>query len=290
MKFIGGGMNVAIQEAEKLLKTITIPVQPQIVIDLQLEMASTEPCFSQISTAVAKDVALAAKIIKLINSPFYGISRPVTSISQALSLLGLNNFNNIVLASVMQEVLKVEGGLNERFWEHTLLMARLCEMIAFRTRMVSTDLAYMVGLFHDCAVPLMLNRFPDYDDIAFPGLGGGHNVIALEDERYSTNHAVVGSMVAKNWKLPGAVTLAIRHHHEPSLDHIADDSARILTATLMLSDFISMLADTSVALDSESDKIGRWAEHNRHILIELGLNREDIYDFREDAADLLIHK
>ncbi len=202
-------MNTAVLEAEKLIATISIPAQPQVVIDLQLAMASGEPDFSQISAIVAKDVALSAKVIKLINSPFYGLSCPVASISQALSLLGLNNFNNIVLSSAMREVIKVDGELNERFWEHTLLMAQLCEMIALRSRMISVDLAYMVGLFHDCAVPLMLNRFPDYEDIAFPCLGGGKDMIAMEEARYSTNHAVVGYMVAKNWQLPGVVALAI---------------------------------------------------------------------------------
>ncbi|MCF6325232.1 MAG: HDOD domain-containing protein [Gammaproteobacteria bacterium] len=281
-------MNTAVLEAEKLIATISIPAQPQVVIDLQLAMASREPDFSQISAVVAKDIALSAKIIKLINSPFYGLSRPVVSISQALSLLGLNNFNNIVLSSAMREVIELDDALNERFWEHTLLMARLCEMVALRNGMISADLAYMVGLFHDCAVPLMLNRFPDYEDIAFPCLGGGKNAIAMEESRYSTNHAVVGYMVAKNWKLPDVVALAIRHHHEATLEHISDDVARTLTSTLVFSDFISMLADTSVSLSSEGDKIERWVQYNRHILIELGLNSDDIYEYREDAAELLI--
>ncbi|MBL1259630.1 MAG: HDOD domain-containing protein [Thiotrichaceae bacterium] len=282
-------MNTAALEAEKLIATISIPAQPQVVIDLQREMASVEPDFSQISAAVAKDIALSAKIIKLINSPFYGLSRTVTSIAQALSLLGLNNFNNIVLSSVIREAIKVDGELNERFWEHTLLMARLCEMIALSSRMISADLAYMVGLFHDCAVPLMLNRFPDYEEIAFPCLGGGKDVIAMEELRYSTNHAVVGYMVAKNWKLPDVVALAIRHHHETSLDHISDDAARTLTSTLVLADFIAMLADTSVSLNVEGDKVERWAQYNRHILIELGLTCDDIYEYREDAVELLVH-
>jgi len=281
-------MSAAVLEAEKLIATIAIPAQRQIVIDLQVEMAVDEPCFSQISTTVAKDVALSAKIIKLINSPFYGFSRPVRSISQALSLLGLNNFNNIVLSSVMRELINVDGELNERFWEHTLLMARLCEMVALRTRMVSADLAYMVGLFHDCAVPLMLIRFPDYEDIAFPGFGGGKDLITVEDERYRTNHAVVGSMVAKNWKLPDVVSLAIRHHHESSLEHINDNDARVLTATLMFSDFISMLVDTSVSTNLQNEKIEKWALYHDHILIELGLNCDDIYEYREDAAELLM--
>jgi HD-like signal output (HDOD) protein len=99
------------EAAQQLLKGITVPPQPQITVDLQMEMAMPDVWMDTIMTIIAKDVGLSGCILKVLNSPFFGLRNKITSIQQAFSLLGITKVTNIVnsLLQLIKDLINPEG-------------------------------------------------------------------------------------------------------------------------------------------------------------------------------------
>lgn len=159
-----------LEEAEKIVKEIGIPGRPQTLIDINIELKKPYPDFDTLSRYIEKDIHLIVTILKLVNSPFFGLRHKIDSAKRALTLLGLNNFNNIILASCMHHAFKgnyVSERKFEQFYTHSLLVADvsrfLSQNILTKTKEhIDPYLAYMVGVFHDCGVLIMSKKFPDY--------------------------------------------------------------------------------------------------------------------------------
>ena len=272
-----------VQQAEKLLANVGLPIQPQVVVDINFELAMPDPDFDEIAKLISSDPSLAARTLKLANSALIGLPSKVVTIKQAISALGITKLNDLIITSALQEAVSDEhDALNEKFWSHSLMVARSAELIARQVLMMAefASPAYLAGLFHDCAVPLFRKRFPDYDDLFVSGLTQGAWGVEDEERRYRTNHCVVGHLVARNWKLPEAVTEAIWFHHDPGLDMHSDPLARMIKSVLMLAEYIS-LCDGTLETDPLSPE--EWAEQYPQVLNELKLTVDDVADLREDA-------
>lgn len=283
-----------IEKAEKLVDSIGIPAQPKVITDLKRIISDRVTDMSIISDIISKDVAMSAKILKVVNSPFFDLKEKVDSVDRALSMMGLGDFNRIILASSLRETFDGMDPAIERFWDHSMTTAAVAMYIAEKIKMESPEQAYTAGLFHDCGVPLLMKKFPDYGDLVDFALGvvnaealkgSEKSIIGIEDERYATHHCAVGYLVAKSWNVSEVVHQSIWHHHYINLDVHEDPSARRMTAVLIMADYISSCimfsSGGSCPVESEAD----WSEMNEVILSELGLNVDDVKDFRKDLSD-----
>lgn len=285
-----------IKKAEELVNSIGIPSQPQIVLDINKEINKPDADLRKIADIVSRDVAMSAKLLKIANSPFFGLREEVDSIQRALSLLGLKNFNNIILASSLRETLDAQNPVLEKFWNHSMATALISLHIAKKVIYPSVDQAYIAGLFHDCGIPFILKKFPGYSEIADYAMsivgtealsGRTKSIIGIEDERYNTHHCAVGYLVAKSWRLSNPVCQSIWYHHYVNIDTHNDASTRRLTAILLLADYISSylvyLAGGKCPVDTEQE----WAKIHKKVLFELSLTVENIKDLREDFTEKL---
>lgn len=197
---------------EKLMQEIGIPSQPRLLIELNKEVTKEEPDFSIISNLVSRDVGISARIIKVCNSPFFGLRQKVDSINRALSVLGLKNFKNVVLVSALADNMNsssISSKDFEYFCNHSLFIARIAQAIANRLpfeikRQVDPDHAYMAGLFHDSAIPLLTKKHKDYFVKIAEALKSNVSMVSVEEEAYHTNHCLAAYFVAKSWGLPEA--------------------------------------------------------------------------------------
>ncbi|MEW5792633.1 MAG: HDOD domain-containing protein [Pseudomonadota bacterium] len=280
-----------LEKAEKLIKSIGIPAQPKLVLDIDDELKQAEPDIGKITGLISQDPALTAKIIRVVNSPFFGTRKQVDSVKQALTILGLTHFKNVVIASALSEALRLDQrhSINEPFWNHSILAARIAAFIArrlFRNPAMENE-AYIAGLFHDCAVPLLAQKFPDYLPLAPAALNQqpAADSLQVEERAYHTNHCAVGYLVAKSWHLPAAVCQAILFHHSPDVDIHADLLTRKLSACLLLAEHINhsyaaMLSGASADASPEAQGLAK-------ALFELDLAPEDLKDLKEDAYEIL---
>ena len=217
------------EQIQLALQGISVPPQPQIMVDLQMEQYMPDPDLEVIARLISQDPGLSGALLKIVNSSYYGLSNKIASIQRAVNLLGSRSIINLINA------LSIKGEMSDdtivtlnRFWDTAQDVAMTCLTLAKRTGAQAVDEAYALGLFHDCGVPLMLKRFPNYMAVleeSYANAGADCRVVDTENNAFNTNHAVVGYYTAKSWRLPEHVTDAIANHHN-ALAIFSDESSR----------------------------------------------------------------
>lgn len=202
-------------QIQRILQGITIPAQPQIMVDLQMAQVHPNCSIDSIARLISQDVGLSGAILKTVNSPFYGLRNKITSISQAVSLLGVKTVVNLVNAQSIKGALSGEQVVAlGRFWDSAMEVAMAANVIARQIGFPAPDEAYTLGLFHNCGIPLLMQRFPTYPALMIDAYAQpGERIVDTENAQLSTNHAVVGYYVGKAWNLPDYLCLAIHEHH-----------------------------------------------------------------------------
>lgn len=203
------------EQVNSVLKGISIPPQPQIMVDLQMEQASPDCSINRIAELISQDIGLSGSILKTVNSPFYGLKSKISSIQQACNLLGIKSVVNIVNAlSVRNELGDDNMASLNKFWDSAMDVAMVCTIIAKQVGNHSPDEAYTLGLFHNCGIPLLMMRFDNYQEVMTNAYTYHEQRITdIENEELASNHAVVGYYVAKSWNLPTYIGEAIADHH-----------------------------------------------------------------------------
>ena len=195
---------------------VVLPPRPSILVDIQQEMNKPHPELHKIAEHIANDIVLAAAILKTVNSPFYGLRNKVTSTVDAVKMLGFTRTSQLVAAISVRQSVPLPEELNY-FWDDMMSLA-IMEASLAKHLLLNTDMAYLMGLFHDCAIPLMAVKFPDYLKVRKAFKNENMCIIDSENSQYAMNHAQLGSLFARSWYLPDPLIQAIRfHHHDSSL-------------------------------------------------------------------------
>ena len=280
------------ESIEKILKGITIPSPPQIVADLQMEMAMPNPDLNAMADLISKDPGLAGGVLKTLNSPFYG-NRDIGSISKAVMLLGMNTIANIINTLYLRDSMSQQDDIADeiyksmvRFWDSATDVARACHLVAQRLRYTNPDMAYMLGLFHNAGIPLLMQRFSDYPQIiAESYLLNEHRIVDCENKHYKSNHAVVSFYAARSWKLPPLLCQVIAGHHS-AVDIFTekdrtDPDEKYLLGVLKMGEH---LAGLFRAIGNSEEDL-EWQQIEEAVLDYLGLSQFDYDDLVSYAAD-----
>lgn len=148
------------EQISQTLQGISVPPQPQIMVDLQMEQYMPDPDLEVIARLIAQDPGLSGALMKIVNSPHYGLSNKIASIQRAVTLLGSRTVINLINAqSIKGEMCDETIVTLNRFWDTAQDVAMTSMTLAKRTGSQAVDEAYALGLFHDCGIPLMLKRF-----------------------------------------------------------------------------------------------------------------------------------
>lgn len=260
------------RNADEIVRDIGIPPCPAILTKLLRAARAEEPDFRRVGQLVGGDVALASAVLKVTNSPFYGLRTKAASVQQALTLLGLATVSQLVTGLLLRQAFSGAAGPGmERYWKASMATSLISATLCRETARGDSGVACTYGLFRDCGMPVMMQNFPIYADI-FDGsaLTPGEPALEIENERYTTNHARVGAQLARSWHLPESLCYAILNHHDVLYsDEIlaqAEPGALALIALGLAAEQVYCLATGAVCL--EWGLAGDWA------LFELDLNRE----------------
>ena len=261
---------------ESSLKDIGIPPRPAILDRISSEMRKPEPDYKRLAHVIGADVSLAASLIKTANSPFFGTRGRVRSVNEALMMLGLEVASRAIAGIILRKVFPNSFHL-ERFWDASARIARLSGWLAQRLghNKLRPDDAYTFGLFRDCGIPVLLMRFPGYQQILAQANGADKDSFtAVEDARLPTNHAMVGCLLAQSWWLPEETCLAIRHHHDATIMAIPS-----ITPPLASRYFIAMsqFAEHLVQRHSGLSQTREW--------LKLGVSCLNLLDIDENDVD-----
>jgi HD-like signal output (HDOD) protein len=277
------------EQIRSVLQGISVPPQPQIMVDLQMEQVMPDPDLRAIARLISQDPGLSGALLKTVNSPFFGLANRIASIQQAVNLLGCHSVINLINAqSIRGELTDAAIVTLNRFWDSAQDVASTCLTLAKRIGHPSPDEAYTLGLFHNCGIPLMLARFPGYMAVleeAYASVGAEARITDIENRVLNTNHAVVGYFVARSWKLPQHLCEAIANHHNALAlfrDEWSDPQIKTLLAILKMAEHIC--ACHRVLGEQSEDR--EWGAVAQLVLEYVGLSEYDFECQRDSIREL----
>lgn len=213
-------------------KVSNLPTLPGIVTRIAEMVDSPETTGRQLGREIAKDQVISAKVLKLVNSGFYGFSEPISTIQHAVTLLGFNTVKSLVLSSTVLDLMKDSlPGL----WEHSLACARTCSIIAGHIELDEQEEISTAGLLHDLGKVILrqtmereFRRIANYIDRA------DMLFYQAEEKVLGVNHGEMGGWLLEKWALPPKLVEPIVDHHDfrPNRDYAEN------TAILHLADIL----------------------------------------------------
>ncbi len=269
-------MKNKLHNALEAIRGFKIPEIPHEVILLEAEIKA-KFCDSQsIATIIERNTTLSGRVIKLINSPIMKLQlkTPVISIRDSVQLLGLDNLYNLVVVSALKDLFPLKG-LHEEIMNNSLDVAYCMAEISDHVHGISRDEAYMLGLFHNSGA-LMLASVNEkkYSKLFYSSQSLPLSVLQKEEVVFDTNHAIVGVLVTKKWRLPIDMINAVMLHHTQSCESIKKDQVRLMVAMLKISNSIV----SEILLGSYRG--GEMDLYEKDGIDELMLKQEDIKDIR----------
>jgi HD-like signal output (HDOD) protein len=266
---------------DTLIKSIRIPPRPSLLADLQRELASPDPSPETIGRIVASDVGMSGALLKLANSAIYGGRRKAKSIEQAILFLGINQVASLMTGLLARQAIPANSAALASFWDVSTRRAQAMVFLSRRMRIGEPDVAHTFGLFCDTGVPLLMDRFGDYEStFAAASLEAERPFTALEEDRHSTSHASIGCLLARNWGLSDHVGWAILHHHDHA---VLDDANTAGTVRSLVA--LSLLAESAICkYQGHADSL-EWSKGGARACAYLGLSEEETAELLDELHE-----
>lgn len=199
-----------------------LPPLPAVATRLLDALGNTESVMADLTRLISMDQSIAAKVLRLVNSSYYGFPRQVTTVGHAVVILGFNTVRNMVLAIASFD--KFYLGRSpvidpDRFWEHSIGVAVCAQILAQKKRLPVkvTEEAFLAGLLHDIGKLFLCQHFPEQYRAALSEAWRQKARISLMEQRCcGAAHTVVGRRIAERWNLPPSLVSTIGRHHDPA--------------------------------------------------------------------------
>ncbi len=210
----------------------TLPTIPSVLKKLLGVIENPKVSLNDIGHFITNDPVLTSRVLKVVNSPVYGFPGRISSVSQALILLGLNVVRGMLLGvSVFEAMQKAMVGL----WEHSVGCAVAARIIAKKKGLKEPEEVSVAALLHDIGkVVLSLKFSEEYEKVLTSAESSGGFVYEAEKAHFTITHADAGAWVARRWNFPRNLVEIIEYHHKP---HLSKDTS-MQTAIVHLSDLL----------------------------------------------------
>ncbi len=260
-----------------------LPTPPIVFHQIQKVINDPNVSANQIASILSEDPAMSVKVLKLTNSAFYGLSREVDSVRQAVVIVGLEAIKNLILSASVLEMFKgkdIDPEFQEKHWRHSLATGFCCRIIARQIKehgFIDADAAFSTGLLHDIGKMVVICFLEEERKLLKEAREKDPLIpdYILEQNTIGFNHAQVGGFLTEYWKLPPILSEAINFHHAPQ-DCEAENQ---LCYMLNLSNYI---AKKTFFDEEEMDKI---EPVSKEVLDYLQLNDESILNFSEQLKE-----
>ena len=271
----GAPTQLAFETVEE--RIAAVPALPTLVLELLLDLDNEDLRLSELSRRIARDPSLSARLLKVANSSFYGVSGQVSTVNGAIAVLGINTVRSLIATSTLIANLPTPalGSLDVvAFWKHAVATAIGARALAQQVGLES-DQAYTAGLLHDIGRLLMATQFPaQFCAAQAQRSANPRNPMEAEDAALGVAHAHVGEALARHWRFPSVLQNAISSHHTPApgdrlsqVLHLADLLAHTLEHLGPDGDLLSALEPSAwQALGLDEVRMLQLAERVEHEL------------------------
>lgn len=212
-------------ELEELIDgTVNIPTIPTLLSEITRICSAEDGSARAAAVVIEKDPAIATRVLRLVNSSFYGLKNPISNINLACSILGLKVIKNLVVQATVLQTFGGNAGIADFdagwLWDHAFKTAVACRMLAEHSPVaagLTKDEAYTTGLLHDVGKLILLDTQTERFSEALRCSQANRVPLALaEGEVFGFNHAHVGGLLAQRWRLGAKVEAAVMYHHSPA--------------------------------------------------------------------------
>lgn len=201
---------------------VDLPALPTVIVRVLQATEKDTVTTSEIENLLSTDAAMTIKLLKVVNSAYFGLPRQVSNINQAIAILGMHQVRNLVLSVGVLNALSSPSPrvieVQKAFWEHSFAAATCAQTLAARKGLstLDQDLAFVGGLLHDVGRLFLFTLFNQpYQQVMSESAKLGEPVTVTEVRVLGTSHAELGGMLAEKWNFPAALGDLIRHHEEP---------------------------------------------------------------------------
>lgn len=206
------------QLQKKMASINNLPTLPVVVMEINKLLQDFESPVNPLVETLEKDQSIVSKLLRLVNSSFYGFKSKVNSIRHAVTLLGYNTVRNAVVTVSVIDSLELKSGAKsfniDEFWRHSIHVAVMSRFIATQSKIADPEDAFTAGLLHDMGKVVLAGFFQnelaqilelmEKEQLTF---------LDAEEQLAQVPHSAVGSLLAQRWLLPEAFVKAIQYHH-----------------------------------------------------------------------------
>lgn len=207
-----------------------LPAMPHIATLVVEKLSDPKAMPRDIYYLITKDQGLAARVLKVANSPYYGASRSISSMRDAVLFMGFDAIRSLIMTAVMKGMFSALGLAEKLLWEHSLASASAARQIATALGIENTEEAFLAGLVHDIGKAVLFLRFPDkMSHIMQEVYNTGASFSDLEQTVLGFTHAQVGQLVADKWRFALNIEDAIANHHQPDQATLPGQLAHVVS-------------------------------------------------------------
>ena len=260
-----------------------IATLPEVTIKIVEMVEDPRSAARDLHNVIKNDVALSARILKVVNSAFYGLPRQVSSVDRAIVLLGLSTVKNIALAASVSKLFKGKDLSNEftakDLWMHSLACGVFCRLLGEKIGMAGHEELFVAGLMHDLGILVERQVFPDKLSEAIDKASGGQCTLCeAEIELIGADPQAFGADLDNRWKFPALFGISTGYHHEPF--KVSREYSK-LAAVIYLADTLASQVGDNISCSEDIVRKSLYQE----ALELVGLNERQIQQIIEEFPE-----
>ena len=268
-------------------KFITAKTLPHVAIRLTKLISDENSTMQDFEKMMKMDPTLVLRLLRVVNSSYYGLRQKVNSISRAVVVIGMNNLRNMIVTEALKDIFKEnqeQGAFSRnRLWLHCAAVSICSQMISERIFGQNGENAFLCGILHDIGMIVEDQTTHDLFNRACKAYAQDSGaIIDHEKEIIGTDHCEVGYLLAKDWKLPFEVQEGIKQHH----DVLKEVSPSSITGIIQISEYIVSKLDYTAMPGMNTTLSSPLADHIRENVEEYKALVKDLPDEMSRANDL----
>ncbi|OPL14001.1 MAG: hypothetical protein AVO39_03135 [delta proteobacterium MLS_D] len=274
---------------KRILRTVDeLPPMPEVARKARRLLADERSSFGDLARVIETDQAIAARVLKIANSSYYGFANRISSIQHAAAMLGMKTLNELLTFACTGSLLEGElTGYAMRsgdLWKHSLAVAACARSIAKEKKPALADDAFAAGLLHDCGKLILDQYIAERRDLFTAFLAEPEtSFLEAEKELLGFDHAEIAAEICRKWQIPSPLTLAIKAHHK-----LASASGDNLASIVHAADAIALMSGIGSGIDGMKYEIDPVVMENLRITgNEIGLYMAEALEFVEETVDNL---
>jgi HD-like signal output (HDOD) protein len=278
----GGAMSKSLEQ-KKIEQIENLPTLPEVANKLLKIINDPTTTAVDVANLISRDLSLTSKVLRLANSAFYGIPRTVTTVQNAVVILGLKVINTMVFSITVVKMFPGDGSnalfSRKKFWAHSLACAVLSRQLALRMRkftLFDPEECFCAGLIHDIGRVVLDQYFHEnFLKAVQKAMEAKIPLLQAENEVFGFNHMDVGDWLTSRWELPQDIRVPIVHHHNPG----KTEYAREITTLVHLAD--SLCYEINFGLPGLETR----PPVDAALIGQLGFTQEDLDAVKASAAE-----